>query len=316
MRVTGSVSQGESAHIEGLPNPSELVSSPTTLPVAYQDRPFLIVEPWTPDTDLVVKYVEEFLEAKPWGHDEHPIPGPPKPTGPIQTVDQLIAHWHAHYEQFVHSLLPPGKKFMPHVLVEGENTELEIAIIDTPCGPASKIGEIHASLVAHTDSALNDEMFDAIDEFYAGGGEAWVFTDTGRATMAHPFSVWIRRWPASMFGEWGRWITPLSQGMIHIVDSAVVSAVLGHAYQTRTNGNRHVSVGYNDAERVIRYSHSEGRRRDGTLVPAHGPTSPLMTKLLAHAFINPLKNRSPDDGMSLHVLNMDAWNESASEKDQ
>ena len=29
-----------------------------------------------------------------------------------------------------------------------------------------------------------------------------------------------------------------------------------------------------------------------------------------------VKNRSPDDGMSLHVLNMDAWNESASEKDQ
>ena len=104
---------------------------------------------------------------------------------------------------------------------------------------------------------------------------------------------------------------------------------MGHAYQTRTNGNRHISIGYNEAVQVIRYSHSEGRRRDGTPVPAPGPTSPLVTKLLAHAFINPMKNRSPDDGMSLHVknrspddgmslhvLNMDAWNESASEKDQ
>lgn len=176
------------------------MSSPRILPQSYQSRPFFIVAPWTPDTDLVNNYIEEFLETKPWGDDGHPMPGHPKPTGPIKTVNQLIAQWHAHYEKFVHSLLPPGKKFMPNVLVEGEPTVLECAITDTPSEAPPKLAR-YTLRWRQTRMPRSTMRCSKHSTSSTPAGRSIVFTDPERASTAQPLSVWIRRWPAAMFGR-------------------------------------------------------------------------------------------------------------------
>jgi hypothetical protein len=85
-----------------------------------------------------------------------------------------------------------------------------------------------------------------------------------------------------MEADWESWLMPLCQGILHVVDSGAMAAVLGNIGQPRTNGNRHLVATWDEDERAIRYTRSEGTRLDGSpLSPS--PSTPLVTKLLAFA---------------------------------
>jgi hypothetical protein len=56
-----------------------------------------------------------------------------------------------------------------------DDLRLDCAIYTNAIGRHLTAEDIHSSMEEKSYAVLNDSMFDALDAFQAGGGEAWVY---------------------------------------------------------------------------------------------------------------------------------------------
>lgn len=226
----------------------------------------------------------------------------PKPRSTVAVLNeyQLEHEWASHYAQLsrgVLDVLAPGKYMTVQLPVrtlvgpDQSNLRLDVSVGRKPeaclaaeqrlsgvdagssADPSAGPDNVDCSVEFKTEAVLGDDIFDALDDFHAGGGVAYVFKS------GHELGVVIARWPPPMLANFRELIYPLALGLLNVVDSATLSVALETGLQIRSNGNRHVSAWFEDDSREIQWSRSTGRRRNGT--PVGGVGYPLFTLLLS-----------------------------------
>ncbi|KLT40843.1 hypothetical protein CC85DRAFT_138835 [Cutaneotrichosporon oleaginosum] len=130
--------------------------------------------------------------------------------------------------------------------------------------------DIFASIKFKRASVFSDEMMDAPDCFHAGGGAVAHTWSEGKKDK---YCVQVSKMPDMDV----RLLQPLYLGPVHVVDSGSISFALDTPFQLRSNGNRHISVGWSEYFYLV-----EGTLSTGVNTPR---PVPLVTQLvvIAHA---------------------------------
>lgn len=211
-----------------------------------------------------------------------PPPGQQSPLTELRDETDLLYDWcerHHHDLTKACSQILDGAVVEPHIEERILPGGLDLAILRFQ--PESEyIDQIWGSMAFRTEQVLSDAVFDALDRFYDEGGRLRVYRsggdlrmflsqDIGPSNGLHNLSENLRR------------------GIYEVIDSAFVAAAFYNEYQLRTNGNRHIAAGWDEATGTFVFSKSFGRTSDGTPVPGDSLTGlTLAGEFLKLAFMH------------------------------